>query len=78
MDATKVNRTWIRHSRNPLAGWILDQCGNGKPLAGARVYSEQNYQTGLGVMLGYAIVGLPGALFTRETNCCYITISVQK
>jgi hypothetical protein len=47
-------------------------------LPGARVYSDQNYQPGLGIMLSYAIVGLLGALFIRETNFRYITLSVQK
>jgi hypothetical protein len=59
-------------------GWILDQGRNGKLLAGARVYPDRNFQSGLGIMLGYAIVGLPGALFIRETNCRYTTLSVQE
>jgi sugar phosphate permease len=59
----------------PLVGWVMDQGWDGRQLAGARVYSEQNYQTGLGIMLAFAIVGLLGALTIRETNCRYITIS---
>jgi sugar phosphate permease len=59
----------------PLVGWAMDQGWDGRLLAGARVYSERNYQTGLGIMLGFAIVGLIGAMFIRETNCRYITIS---
>ncbi|MBI3481052.1 MAG: MFS transporter [Nitrosomonadales bacterium] len=62
----------------PLVGWAMDQGWDGKTLAGARVYSEQNYQLGLGIMLGFAIVGLIGAMFIRETNCRYITIATQK
>jgi hypothetical protein len=33
---------------------------------------------GLGIMFGFAIVGLFGALFIRETNCHYITLDAQK
>jgi hypothetical protein len=62
----------------PLVGWSMDQGWDGKLLAGARVYSEQNYQTGLGIMLGFAVVGLFGAIFIRETNCRYINLSSPK
>ena len=59
----------------PLVGWAMDQHWDGRLLAGARVYSEQNYQTGLGIMLAFAAVGLLGALTIRETNCRYITVA---
>ena len=59
----------------PLVGWAMDQHWDGQLLAGARVYSEQNYQTGLGIMLAFAVVGLLGAMTIRETNCRYITVS---
>ncbi len=59
----------------PLVGWAMDQRWDGRLLAGARVYSEQNYQTGLGIMLGFAVVGLLGALTIRETNCRYIMVA---
>jgi sugar phosphate permease len=59
----------------PLVGWAMDQGWDGRSLAGARVYSEQNYQLGLGIMLGFAIVGLLGAMTIRETNCGYITLT---
>jgi sugar phosphate permease len=62
----------------PLVGWAMDQGWDGKLLDGARVYSERNFQIGLGIMLVFAIVGLIGALFIRETNCRYITIELQK
>lgn len=58
----------------PLVGWAMDQGWDGRSLAGARVYSEQNYQVGLGIMFAFAIVGLLGAMTIRETNCRYITI----
>jgi sugar phosphate permease len=59
----------------PLVGWVMDRGWDGKLMAGARVYSEQNYQTGLGIMLAFAVVGLVGAITIRETNCHYITVS---
>jgi len=59
-------------------GWAMDQGWDGRLLAGARVYSEQNYQTGLGIMFAFAIVGLLGAMTIRETNCRYITIATKK
>ncbi len=62
----------------PLTGWVMDQGWDGKLQAGARVYSEQNYQLGLGIMFAFAIVGLIGALFIRETNCRYITLDTPK
>jgi MFS family permease len=62
----------------PLVGWAMDQGWDGRQLDGARVYSEQNYQLGLGIMLAFAVAGLLGALFIRETNCRYIAVSTQK
>jgi len=62
----------------PLVGWVMDLGWDGKLVAGARVYSEHNYQFGLGIMLAFAIVGLFGAMFIRETNCRYIIISAPK
>lgn len=62
----------------PLVGWAMDQGWDGRLQAGARVYSEYNYQVGLGIMLAFATVGLLGALTIRETNCRYITLDTQK
>jgi sugar phosphate permease len=62
----------------PLVGWAMDQGWDGRQLDGARVYSEQNYQLGLGIMLGFALAGLLGALFIRETHCRYIEVSTRK
>ncbi len=59
----------------PLVGWVMDQGWSGNLVAGARVYSEQNYQIGLGIMFAFALVGLIGALTIRETNCHYITVA---
>ncbi len=59
----------------PLVGWSMDQHWDGHLLNGARVYSEQNYQTGLGIMFAFAVVGLLGALKIHETNCRYILVA---
>jgi len=59
----------------PLVGWAMDMHWDGRLLAGARVYSEQNYQVGLGIMLAFAVVGLLGAMTIRETNCRYIMVA---
>ncbi len=59
----------------PLVGWSMDQHWDGHLLNGARVYSEQNYQTGLGIMFAFAVVGLVGALKIHETNCRYILVA---
>jgi sugar phosphate permease len=58
----------------PLVGWVMDLGWSGNLVAGARVYSEQNYQIGLGIMFAFAVVGLIGAMTIRETNCRYITV----
>jgi MFS family permease len=53
----------------PLVGWVMDRRWDGKLVHGARVYSADNYQTGFGLMLLFALLGLIGALYIRETNC---------
>ena len=60
----------------PLVGWVMDKNWDGRQLDGARIYSEQNYQFGLGIMLAFAVVGLLGALTIRETNCRYISVAI--
>ena len=52
-----------------LVGWVMDRRWDGKLVHGARVYSADNYQTGFGLMLLFALLGLIGALYIRETNC---------
>ncbi|MFA7242528.1 MAG: MFS transporter [Sulfuricellaceae bacterium] len=51
----------------PLVGWAIDlsQRGNGA----ARTLAD--YQAGLGIMLGFAVMGLIAAFFVRETFCRY-------
>ncbi len=59
----------------PLVGWVMDRGWDGRMLHGVRIYSQHNYQVGLGIMLAFAVVGLAGALRIRETRCRYVTHS---
>lgn len=51
----------------PLAGWLMDRGWDGTLADGARVYSAADYQVGLGVMAAFALLGLIGAVYVRET-----------
>lgn len=53
----------------PLVGWVMDRAWDGSMLHGVRIYSPQNYQLGLLIMFAFALSGLIGALFIRETYC---------
>jgi len=57
----------------PLLGWLMDQQWDGRIAAGARVYPAASYQLGLGVLFLLSVVGLIGALLSRETRCRYVT-----
>jgi sugar phosphate permease len=51
----------------PLVGWAIDRAhaGSTAPLALA------DYQAGMGLMFGFAVIGLLAILFVRETYCRY-------
>ena len=51
----------------PLVGWAIDRAhaGSVAPLGLA------DYQSGMGIMLGFSIMGLLAILFVRETFCRY-------
>lgn len=55
----------------PLVGRVMDSAWDGTMVDGARVYSPENFQTGFIVMFVFALVGLLGACFIRETYCRY-------
>lgn len=61
----------------PLVGWVMDRGWDGKLLEGARVYAAHNYQAGLSIMLGFAVVGLWGAWSIRETHCHYVKLPIR-
>jgi hypothetical protein len=39
------------------------------------VYAVHNYQTGLSIMLAFAVVGWWGAWSIRETHCRYVNLA---
>ncbi|MBI5917918.1 MAG: MFS transporter [Nitrosomonadales bacterium] len=55
----------------PLVGWVMDREWAGQVSGGVRLYSPENFQSGLSVMFAFALVGLIGACFIRETHCRY-------
>lgn len=54
----------------PLVGWAIDRAhaGSGSPLGLA------DYQVGMGIMLGFALMGLVAIAFVRETYCKYVDV----
>ena len=59
----------------PLFGWVADRTWDGTLNGGVRVYSAMDYHSGFLLMLGFAVVGLFGALLVRETRCQNITLA---
>ena len=54
----------------PLVGWVIDRAHAGTvdaPLGLA------DYQAGIGILLGFSVMGLVATLFIRETYCRYVT-----
>ncbi len=52
----------------PLVGWAIDHAHAG---AGSALLALSDYQSGLGIMLGFSLLGLIATLFIRETYCRY-------
>ena len=53
----------------PLVGWLMDRSWDGSMDHGARLYRAADYQQGLWLMAGTALVGCVATLFLRETGC---------
>lgn len=53
----------------PLVGWLIDIAHAGRMSA---VLTLSDYQAGIAVMAGFALMGLIAVLFIRETYCCYL------
>jgi sugar phosphate permease len=51
----------------PLVGWAIDRAHAGSELPLGLV----DYQSGMGIMLGFSLLGLLAILFVRETYCRY-------
>ncbi|WP_126456820.1 MFS transporter [Sulfuriflexus mobilis] len=58
----------------PLFGWVLDLGWDGKTAKGINLYSWQNYQDAMLLMLAFAIIAFIGALRIKETYCNNLTI----
>ncbi len=56
----------------PLLGWLMDLGWDGRMADGARVYPAASHQLGLTVLFVAAVLGLVGALRSRETHCRYV------
>lgn len=52
----------------PLAGWAIDVA---QRESGATALTLAEYQAGMGIMFGFACLGLVAAFFVRETRCRY-------
>jgi sugar phosphate permease len=55
----------------PLVGWAIDHAHEHHP---DTALGLADYQVGLGIMLGFSLLGLAGTFFVRETYCRYITV----
>lgn len=51
----------------PLVGWAIDAS-----TSSSSAHGLGNYQTGIGIMLGFAVMGWVAVLFIRETHCRYV------
>ncbi|MBA4382891.1 MAG: MFS transporter [Sideroxydans sp.] len=54
----------------PLVGWAIDRAHLD---AGIAPLALSDYQYGIGILLGFSVIGLVATLFIRETNCRYVT-----
>jgi MFS family permease len=59
----------------PLVGWVIDRSWDGQIVHGVRIYTPENYQLGLSVMAGFALLGFIGSLFIEETYCRYKNVT---
>lgn len=59
----------------PLFGWVLDQFWDGTLVDGIRHYNIDTFRYGFWLSLGFASMGLVGALRMRETYCRNITVT---
>ncbi|HYQ79848.1 MAG TPA: hypothetical protein VEP68_00030, partial [Anaeromyxobacteraceae bacterium] len=48
-------------------GWVLDRAAAARGAAAATAYAPEDFRSGLGVLAGFALMGLLAALLVRET-----------
>ena len=58
----------------PAFGWAMDLTWDGTLIDGVRRYALADYQNGLWLSCGFALLALIGALFVRETHCRNLTL----
>jgi polyferredoxin len=54
----------------PLVGWAIDRAHVASPAA---ALGMADYQAGIAILTGFALMGLVATLFIRETYCRYAT-----
>ncbi len=54
----------------PLVGWVIDRAHAGM---GDAPLGLADYQAGIGILLGFSVMGMIATLFIRETYCRYVT-----
>jgi MFS family permease len=55
----------------PLVGWAIDHSHEHHP---GTALGLDDYQVGLGIMLGFSLLGLAATFFIRETYCRYVEV----
>lgn len=55
----------------PLVGWAIDSAHRDTGIASLAL---SDYRYGIGIMMGFSLMGLVATFFIRETNCRYVTI----
>ncbi|MDH5392039.1 MAG: MFS transporter [Gammaproteobacteria bacterium] len=58
----------------PLFGWVLDLGWDGKVVNSLNLYSWQNYQQAMLLMLAFAVIAFISALAIKETGCKNMTL----
>ncbi len=59
----------------PTFGWALDLTWDGTVVEGVRRYAMTDFHNGLWLSSAFALLGLIGALFVRETRCVNLTLT---
>ncbi len=55
----------------PLVGWAIDRA---HATSGDVAFGLSHYQAGIGILLGFSLLGLVATLFIRETYCRYVKV----
>ncbi|NEV64289.1 MFS transporter [Thiorhodococcus minor] len=58
----------------PAFGWSMDLTWDGTMTGDVRLYALSDFRNGLWLSAGFALIGLIGALFVRETGCRNLTL----